>query len=498
MQGGSWARARRRRVRRLIGSTVTVLLVVPMLGFVASAPAAGEDTEGSGMPSLTPVDTEIRVAERRAVPARTARKGVRAYPVPTSEAGVRRITTAPDGSMWFTELDANRIGRITRSGAITEYELGEPTASNGWVLDLDVGPDGDVWIVWDSGWQFTRFDPAQPENSRSWKWEDYPYGEQVRVGPGNIGWVTASYGDDAGIVRVEGDSATWGDNAPPCDGALGRGRDGRMWCQSHKLLYRVAPDGNGGQSVPLPHVLNTKPLSIAPGPNGRVWFGRDTEGSFLSHPHRGNVGWVRSDGSTRVIKLGYKTSVRSLVRGPNRTMWFTNVGGEPAIGHVNRKGRGAITRVGGWEPTALTVDKRGAIWFTDSENNHIVRVAPRRLRRTNIDLGRGSQLKPHRVARPKLKSRKLNANRRRTKAKGKIKCTKGDGRCVGKIKLKKRGKKLGKGKFRLASGKKRRFKVKLNRKARRWLRKKRRVKRVKVVLKPRQGPKVKKRVVLKR
>jgi virginiamycin B lyase len=38
------------------------------------------------------------------------------------------ITLGSDGNLWFTERFANRIGKITTSGTITEYDLPTPNA----------------------------------------------------------------------------------------------------------------------------------------------------------------------------------------------------------------------------------------------------------------------------------------------------------------------------------------------------------------------------------
>src|SRR6266542_5309672 len=54
------------------------------------------------------------------------------------------ITTGPDGALWFTELDANKIGRITIGGAITEYTV--PTASAG-PYGITAGSDGALWFT---------------------------------------------------------------------------------------------------------------------------------------------------------------------------------------------------------------------------------------------------------------------------------------------------------------------------------------------------------------
>src|SRR3954470_9973959 len=43
------------------------------------------------------------------------------FVVPTASSTPQFITTGPDGALWFTELSANKIGRITTSGAITEF-----------------------------------------------------------------------------------------------------------------------------------------------------------------------------------------------------------------------------------------------------------------------------------------------------------------------------------------------------------------------------------------
>ncbi len=45
------------------------------------------------------------------------------FAVPTSNAGLGRITVGYDGALWFTESHANKIGRITTAGHVSEYAL---------------------------------------------------------------------------------------------------------------------------------------------------------------------------------------------------------------------------------------------------------------------------------------------------------------------------------------------------------------------------------------
>jgi virginiamycin B lyase len=54
------------------------------------------------------------------------------------------MTTGPDGNLWFTEIGASKIGRITTSGSISEFVI--PTASSG-PFGITAGPDGNHWFT---------------------------------------------------------------------------------------------------------------------------------------------------------------------------------------------------------------------------------------------------------------------------------------------------------------------------------------------------------------
>lgn len=47
------------------------------------------------------------------------------YAIPTANSSPDRITAAA-GALWFTESNANKIGRIAISGTITEYDVPTP------------------------------------------------------------------------------------------------------------------------------------------------------------------------------------------------------------------------------------------------------------------------------------------------------------------------------------------------------------------------------------
>ena len=63
----------------------------------------------------------------------------------TASVGPNSITAGPDGALWFTEGDANRIGRITSAGVLTEYSAGLLVGA--YALVITRGPDGAMWFT---------------------------------------------------------------------------------------------------------------------------------------------------------------------------------------------------------------------------------------------------------------------------------------------------------------------------------------------------------------
>jgi virginiamycin B lyase len=52
--------------------------------------------------------------------------------------------TGPDGNIWFCESNANKIGRLTPQGDLTEFAVPTAQATN---FFLTVGPDGNIWFT---------------------------------------------------------------------------------------------------------------------------------------------------------------------------------------------------------------------------------------------------------------------------------------------------------------------------------------------------------------
>jgi len=65
------------------------------------------------------------------------------FPVPGTN-GALRITTGPDGNLWFTQPFDNIVGRITISGVVTQFTL---AIANSQPRDIVAGPDGNLYFT---------------------------------------------------------------------------------------------------------------------------------------------------------------------------------------------------------------------------------------------------------------------------------------------------------------------------------------------------------------
>src|SRR5256885_12924172 len=59
-------------------------------------------------------------------------------------ASASRITAGSDGHIWFTDSGNRKVGRITPSGAGTEFQLPDP---GGIAFRIAVGPDQNTWLT---------------------------------------------------------------------------------------------------------------------------------------------------------------------------------------------------------------------------------------------------------------------------------------------------------------------------------------------------------------
>lgn len=66
------------------------------------------------------------------------------FSTPTPNSQPYGLVAGPDGAIWFAEINASQMGRITTDGIITEYST--PTPNSG-VEPPTLGPDGNIWFA---------------------------------------------------------------------------------------------------------------------------------------------------------------------------------------------------------------------------------------------------------------------------------------------------------------------------------------------------------------
>jgi virginiamycin B lyase len=70
------------------------------------------------------------------------------FPLPDRTARPHAITTDGNGTLWFTEWGGNRVGSIAPGGAIAEYDLPTPGSEP---HGITLGPDGALWTALEIG-----------------------------------------------------------------------------------------------------------------------------------------------------------------------------------------------------------------------------------------------------------------------------------------------------------------------------------------------------------
>ncbi len=75
------------------------------------------------------------------------------FALPTQGGISYEITAGPDGTLWFTEIHSNQIGRISPTGTISEFPI--PTV-NSKSYGIALGSDNQLWFTEELGNQIGR------------------------------------------------------------------------------------------------------------------------------------------------------------------------------------------------------------------------------------------------------------------------------------------------------------------------------------------------------
>ena len=211
------------------------------------------------------------------------------FPLPTANFQANSIATGPDGALWFTENPAvltndSRIGRITTSGKVTEYQLFTPTSPFGSPREIVAGSDGNLWF--DAENSIGRITPTGQITGFPLLATGDSSASAGAIASGPDGALYFAFNNGIGRITTSGLITAFPSTSVSYVSSIAAGSDGGIWFTTFEndSIGRITPQGNVTSfSIPT---FGASAESIAPGPDGNLYF---TEPSF------GKIGRVNLD-----------------------------------------------------------------------------------------------------------------------------------------------------------------------------------------------------------
>lgn len=290
------------------------------------------------------------------------------YPIPTGASRPWWITLGPDGAMWFTERDGNKIGRIDAAGTITEFPIPTfPSSPEGIVL----GPDGNLWFTESYGLAGQKIGRITTAGTiTEFNGADSP--RPITVGPDANLWYGAGNSSSPKLGRVTTSGAiTEFPFQIPGGLVLGivTGPDANLWFSMPiaGAIGRMTPTGD---FTPFPLTPPSGASSgITVGSDGNLWF---TGGSGNQICRMTTAGVVTNFPVPTAASYPY-----AIASAEDGMLWFTERDGNK-IASITTSG--VVTEypipTAASNPRGIAIASDGSIWFTEYDRNKIGRLDP--------------------------------------------------------------------------------------------------------------------------
>src|SRR6266567_4359541 len=198
--------------------------------------------------------------------------------------GPQGITVGPDGALWFTD-SADKIGRITTQGQVTEFALPKFVSyPEKFPAQIIAGPDGALWFT-ETGDQIGRITLQGKVTEFALSSPKAGYEMGITVGSDGALWFTEPGPNQIGRITTQGQISEFALPSsldPPSNGGgITTGPDGALWfTQGWGPLGRITTQGH--ITLFSPHYTGG-PGRIVAGHDGALWM---TE----VDPHAGLIG----------------------------------------------------------------------------------------------------------------------------------------------------------------------------------------------------------------
>ena len=332
-------------------------------GALVIAPGSALTLSYNGKPILSAVITASAAGAPSSSVTFSPTPHVYEYQVPTASGRPGAIGVGPDGALWFTELSANKIGRVTTGGSFSEFAV--PTAASQ-LGDITAGPDGALWFTEESGNKIGRITTGGsiseflvPTSSSG------PL--DIAVGSDGALWFTETTANKVGRITTGGSISEFA--VPTANSApvgIAAGPDGALWF-TELFANQIARVSTGGALKEYAvTTLSSGPTGISAGPDGAMWF---TEGNAS------RIGRITTGGSISEFATVLSSDPSAITAGPDEAMWFTEPGASK-IGRITTGGSisefalpAAEVQLG-----SITTGPDGALWFAEGNANQIGRL----------------------------------------------------------------------------------------------------------------------------
>jgi virginiamycin B lyase len=305
--------------------------------------------------------------------------GIRLFGVPTPDSYPESVAVGSAGTIWFTEKQGNRIGRLAPDGELTEFPVPTPDSRPQAIV---LGPDGALWFTENRGNKVGRITPAgviteYPVPTPA----SYPFG--IAVGPDGALWFTLAGTNRIGRITAEGRMSEFGLAKTLTPYGITAGPDGNLWFTgfNSNTVGRITPTGDVLE-FPLP-TSDSGPQDIVSGPDGSLWFTQAAADAVGTIATGGQIAEfplpaVEHGPAVKDGRPPRCTDAKAPygIAASRHALWVTqHCGGR--LSRVSPAGRFSEVGLGGLEaPNGIAVDPDGDVWFALARSNGIGRHRP--------------------------------------------------------------------------------------------------------------------------
>jgi len=287
------------------------------------------------------------------------------YPVPTSGSLPDGIAAGPDGNLWFTESNGNKIAKISPAGVPTEYPV--PTLVS-LPYGIVAGPDGNLWFTEYSSGKVGKISTAGviteyvvPTTASQ------PSG--IAAGPDENLWFTEFAGNKIGRITTAGVVAEFTIPSTPAGANnIAKGPDGNVWF-TEGTANRIGKIASGTITEYIVPTSGSNPAGIVTGPDGNLWF---------TESQANQIGKITTSGViTEYVIPTSSANAQGIAAGPDGNLWFTEFNGDK-LGKITTGG--TVTeypvQTSGAGPFGIAVGPDGNLWFTEYSGDKVAMVYP--------------------------------------------------------------------------------------------------------------------------